>query len=249
MKKVWFVILMAVLMSSTCKKDRSALHFDYDGPCHCGVENPLEELDWLYTMAEDFESSSQWATISTCLYGSAQQGFIVDPCVQCADGMQSLFDCQGNLLGNLGGITGIPLSEYDIDPSSVCEIYRNYPDTAATLTGKRWQLQRFFDRETNSEEMPVQGSEPIAFWLCFHDNGVVEGGGVNHLGGNFFVDEEYHIHISIAATTEMYDATGWENRMLDALNDAMVYHVEYYGKSMRIYYDMNRKWMDFVRVD
>ncbi|MBR6331354.1 MAG: hypothetical protein IKR79_06885, partial [Bacteroidales bacterium] len=133
MKKVCFVILMAVLMSSTCKKDRSALHFDYDGPCHCGVENPLEELDWLYTMAEDFESSSQWATISTCLYGSAQQGFIVDPCVQCDDGMQSLFDCQGNLLGNLGGIAGIPLSEYDIDPSSVCEIYRNYPDTAATL--------------------------------------------------------------------------------------------------------------------
>lgn len=248
MKKVSFVILVAVLLLSACKKDRTAMHFDYDGPCHCGVENPLEELDWLHTMAEDFESAPQWATISTCLYGSARQGFIVDPCVQCADGMQSLFDCQGNLLGNLGGIAGIPLSEYDIDPSSVCEIYRNYPDTAATLVGKRWQLLRFFDRETNTEEIPMRGNDPIPFWLFFHDSITVEGGGINQLAG-YYAMIDHNIYMNVAAVTEIHDATGWEERMLNALNNSSVCEVGYYGRTMRIYYDLNRKYMDFVRAD
>ncbi|MBR3959612.1 MAG: hypothetical protein IKJ81_06140 [Bacteroidales bacterium] len=240
--------LVACLMLSGCKKDKPELHFDYEGPCHCGVENPLEDLEWLHRTAESFESTTQWATISVCVYDSAEQGFIVDPCVQCADGMQSLFDCQGNLLGNLGGFAGIPLSTYNIDPTSVREIYRNYPDTAATLIGKRWRLQRFFDRETNSEVVPMSVNGPITFWLIFNGNGQVEGGGINSLSGNFFVYDQDHICISITALSEIYDATGWEDRLLAALNDATVYYVEYYGKSMRIYYDMNRKWIDFVRV-
>ena len=253
MKKYFFIaialVAVTMLMFSACKKDKSVLHFDYEGPCHCGVENPLEDLEWLHRTAESFESTTQWATISICVYDSARQGFIVNPCVQCPDGMQSLFDCQGNLMGNLGGIAGIPLSTYNIDPSSVREIYRNYPDTAATLIGKRWQLQRFFDRETNSEEVPMSVNGLIPFWLFFNGNGQVEGGGINQLYGNYFIDDQNYIRISIAAATEMYDATGWEDRLLAALNDATVCYVEYFGNSMRIYYDMNRKWMDFVRAD
>lgn len=252
MKKIFFIaialVAVTMLMFSACKKDKSVLHFDYEGPCHCGVENPLEDLEWLHRTAESFESTTQWATISICVYDSARQGFIVNPCVQCPDGMQSLFDCQGNLMGNLGGIAGIPLSTYNIDPSSVREIYRNYPDTAATLIGKRWQLQRFFDRETNTGEIPMRGNDPIPFWLYFHDSIMVEGGGVNQLAGNYAMID-HNIYMSVAAVTEIYDATGWEERMLNALNNSSVCEVGYYGRTMRIYYDLNRKYMDFVRAD
>lgn len=252
MKKIFFIaialVAVTMLMFSACKKDKSVLHFDYEGPCHCGVENPLEDLEWLHRTAESFESTTQWATISICVYDSARQGFIVNPCVQCPDGMQSLFDCQGNLMGNLGGIAGIPLSTYNIDPSSVREIYRNYPDTAATLIGKRWQLQRFFDRETNTGEIPMRGNDPIPFWLYFHDSIMVEGGGINQLAGNYAMID-HNIYMSVAAVTEIYDATGWEERMLNALNNSSVCEVEYYGRTMRIYYDLNRKYMDFVRAD
>ena len=252
MKKIFFIaialVAVTMLMFSACKKDKSVLHFDYEGPCHCGVENPLEDLEWLHRTAESFESTTQWATISICVYDSARQGFIVNPCVQCPDGMQSLFDCQGNLMGNLGGIAGIPLSTYNIDPASVREIYRNYPDTAATLVNKRWQLQRFFDRETNTGEIPMRGNDPIPFWLYFHDSIMVEGGGINQLAGNYAMID-HNIYMSVAAVTEIYDATGWEERMLNALNNSSVCEVEYYGRTMRIYYDLNRKWMDFVRAD
>ncbi|MBO7490170.1 MAG: hypothetical protein J6T88_07840 [Bacteroidales bacterium] len=253
MKKLFFLPLSALLLCllfSACKKDKNNLHFDYDGPCHCGVENPLEDLEWLHNTATDFESmrDKQWASISICTYDSTKQGFIVNPCVNCDDGMQSFFDCGGNMLGNLGGFAGIPLSTYNIIPASVREIYRNYPDTAATLINKRWQLQRFFNRETNTGEIPMSGNDPIPFWLYFHDSIAVDGGGINQLAGNY-VMIDHHIYIRVAAITEIYDATGWEERMLNALNDATVCEVDYYGKSMRIYYDLNRKYMDFVRAD
>lgn len=242
--------LLLCLLFSACKKDKINLRFDYDGPCHCCVENPLEDLEWLHNIAEDFElmRDKQWATISICTYDSTKQGFIINSCVNCYDGMQGFCDCEGNTLGYLGGFAGIPLSDYNIDPSSVREIYRNYPDTAATLVGKKWQLQLFYDRERRTEEYPMRGNRPIPFWLYFHNNGEVEGGGVNQLSGQYVIYED-NIFIDIANTTEIYDATGWEERMLNALKDATKYYVSYYGKTMRIYYDMNRKYMDFIRAD
>lgn len=254
MKKNSFIaialVAVTMLMFSACKKDKSVLHFDYEGPCHCGVENPLEDLEWLHNTAADFESmrDKQWASISICTYDSTKQGFIINPCVNCDDGMQSFVDCGGNKLGDLGGFAGIPLSNYNIDPASVREIYRNYPDTAATLVNKRWQLQRFFDRETNTGEIPMRGNDPIPFWLYFHDSIMVEGGGINQLAGNYAMID-HNIYMSVAAVTEIYDATGWEERMLNALNNSSVCEVGYYGRTMRIYYDLNRKYMDFVRAD
>lgn len=254
MKKPFFIaialVAVTMLMFSACKKDKSVLHFDYEGPCHCGVENPLEDLEWLHRTAESFESmrDKQWASISICTYDSTKQGFIINPCVNCYDGMQSFVDCGGNKLGDLGGFAGIPLSNYNIDPASVREIYRNYPDTAATLVNKRWQLQRLFDRETNTGEIPMRGNDPIPFWLYFRDSIMVEGGGINQLTGNYAMID-HNIYMSVAAVTEIYDATGWEERMLNALNNSSVCEVGYYGRTMRIYYDLNRKYMDFVRAD
>ena len=66
--------------------------------------------------------------------------------------------------------------------------------------------------------------------------------------GSYFL-AEHHIYIQVGATTEIYDATGWEERMLAALNDATVCEVDYYGRTMRIYYDLNRKYMEFIRIN
>lgn len=250
MKKLFQIVILLSLMLTACKKDKTDIHFVYDGPCHCNVENPLEDLEWLHNTAEEFESmrDQQWASISICTYDSIKQGFIINPCVQCPDGMQSFVDCEGNQLGNLGGFAGIPLSTYNIDPSSVREIYRNYPDTTASLVNKYWHLENFYDRETHTAEIPMQGINPIPFWLYFHGDGKLEGGGINHLNGSYFL-AEHHIYIQVGATTEIYDATGWEERMLAALNDATVCEVDYYGRTMRIYYDLNRKYMEFIRIN
>ena len=79
-------------------------------------------------------------------------------------------------------------------------------------------------------------------------DGTIQGGGINYLQGTYaLVGDRIHIHIG--CMTEIYDMTGWEDRMLAALNDATICDVDYYGKSMRIYYDSNRKYMEWVRQD
>lgn len=240
------VMAATALLLSGCEKDKNNRHFDYDGPCHCGATNPLEDLEWLHNTAAQFDGLPNWASISICTYDSTKQGFIINPCVNCPDGMQSFTDCEGNKLGALGGIAGIPLSTYNIDPASVREIYRNYPDTAATVVNKLWQLQYFYNRETNTDTVPMQGNSAIPFWLCFYADGHIEGGGINQLSGSYSMFDGGHIHINIAAVTEIYDATGWEERLLNALNDATECYVSYYGTTMRIYYDMNRKYIAFL---
>ena len=252
MTKTFILPLLTTLFASlllSCNKDNTDFRFDYDGPCHCSVDNPLQDLQWLHNTAVRFESMRdiQWAKIFICTYDSTHQGFIIDPCVQCNDGMQSFTDCEGNLLGNLGGIAGIPLSTYNIDPNSVREISRNYPDTAATIVGKRWQLQYFLDRETWQEEVPMQNNLPIPFWIQFNTDGTVQAGGINQLFGTYALFDHDHIYIDIHSGTEIYDPSGWEQRMIDALNDATICDIDYYGSGIRIYYDRNTKFLKFTR--
>lgn len=252
MTKRFLIPALAMLLTLTlasCEKNNKMFHFDYDGPCHCGVDNPLEDLEWLHNNALQFESmrDKQWATISICTFDSTRQGFLINSCLNCSDAGVGFYDCEGNYIGMVYGIDGIPLETYNIDPASVREIYRNFPDTSATFVGKRWQLLRFFDRETQTSEAPMRGDEAIPFWIQFNADGTVEAGGINHLNGNYFIYESDHIIINIHSSTEIYDQTGWEDRLIEALNDATICYIDYYGRTIRIYYDMNRKYIEFVR--
>ncbi len=245
-----FVVLVATTLAS-CTKSADNKNFPYDGPCHCGVDNPLDDLDWLHETVLLFESwrGQRDASIAVCIYDSVKQGFIINPCVRCYDGASTLMDCEGNVISMLGGIAGVT---YNIDPTSVHTIYCNYPDTIPTLTGKRWHLQRFVDRTTNpwTEEVPVNGGGPIPFWLEFYEDGTLLGGGINQLQGQYYLDPErtyrfYYTHIE--SVTEIYDQTGWEERLIDALNSATEYAFSDYGGRIRIYYDQNRKFLEFTQ--
>lgn len=244
-----FVTLLLV----SCTKSADNKHFSYDGPCHCGVDNPLNDLDWLHQTVLLFESwrGEHAASIAVYTYDSVKQGFLINTCVQCDDGTVSLMDCEGNCIGMLGGIMGIPYSEYNIDPASVKTIYCNYPDTIPTLTDKKWHLQRFVDRTTSpwTEEVPENSNGPIPFWLQFYENGEVQGGGINHLQGNYFIDPDRtdHIYFHIESTTEIYDPSGWEESLIAALNGATICDFFDYGDRIRIYYDQNRKFLEFIQ--
>ncbi|MCR5065032.1 MAG: hypothetical protein K6A67_04610 [Bacteroidales bacterium] len=258
MAKNIFLPAMAILIALTltsCEKSKIVKHFDYDGPCHCGVDNPLEDFEWLNNNVVQFEKlrDKMWASISICTYDSTKQGFLINRCVQCDDGTTDFYDCNGNALGSIGGLAGIPLSTYNIDTASVHEIYRNYPDTAATLVGKSWQIAYFVDRETWNETIPMQGNNAIPFWLRFNADGTIEGGGINQLYGNYIIYDRDRIICNIKRLTEIYpeiyDLTGWEQRLIDALNDATIYDIDYYGRNIKIYYDFNRKFIVFNRKE
>lgn len=253
MKKQLVFLLFAALAAATlvsCTKSTDCTHIPYDGPCHCGVDNPLDDLEWLHETVLLFESwrGRQDASIAVCIFDSVKQGFIVNPCVRCYDGASTLMDCEGNVISMLGGIAG---DTYNIDPASVHTIYSNYPDTVPTLTGKRWHLQRVVDRTTNpwTEEVPTDGSDPIPFWLQFYEDGTLLGGGINQLQGQYYLDPEqtyrfYYTHVE--SVTEIYDQTGWEERLIAALNSATEYAFSDYGGRLIIYFDLNRKYLEFT---
>ena len=255
MKRYTFITLSALLclltLNSCTKQDR--ISPVGEAVCHCGVDDPLNDLRWLHKLVLEFESlrGKQFASISICTYDSISQGFLITDCEECPDRGQGFVDCQGNSLGLVGGFAGTPLSAYNIDPASVRVIYRNYPDTAATITNKTWQLIHFYDRETSTAERPIRhhqnGDDTLAFWLRFYADGTLQGGGINHLNGTYSLVGD-HISISIGCMIEIYDATGWEDRMLNALKNATICDIDYYGKNMRIYYDHNRKYMQFKLV-
>ena len=254
MKKTFVILsaLLCLLTLNSCKKQDRILPIG-EAVCHCGVDDPLNDLHWLHELALEFESmrGKQFASISICTYDSTNHGFLITDCEECPDRGQDFVDCQGRPLGLVGGFAGTPLSAYNIDPASVRVIYRNYPDTSATVTNKTWKLVYFYDRETRTAEVPIRhhdnGDDTLAFWLRFHDDGTVEGGGINMLNGTYAI-YDYQIYINIHCATEIYDMTGWEDRLLAALGDTRDYSIDYYGNTLRIYYDYNRKYMEWERM-
>ena len=215
--------------------------------CHCGSDDALQEIGWLREQVAQLESrrGKERAEVSTCRYDGGKEGFLIARCIDCPDLGSSFYDCAGNGLGQLFGIDGRGFDYYGIDPASVRCVYRNYEVVTLRerLTGKVLELERFVDRATGRSERPVPPAGRQPFWLLFHPDGTVEGGGVNRLTGRYVLDEEHNIRIRIQAMTEIYDATGWEERMLEALNEAIV--CDFHSDHIRIYYHYTNTYMEF----
>ena len=245
MRKKAIIPLLALLVcltSASCRRD--SIHPAYDGPCHCGVDNPLDDLAWLHRLVVEFESmrGQRRASISICTYDSTSHGFLITDCEDCPDRGLDFLDCQGNALGLVFGFAGTPYSAYNIDPASVRVIYRNYADTVPTITNKQWFFHHFFDRVTQTIEVPTNSMGVIPFWLQFAGDGTVRGGGINHVNGTYTLNGD-RININIQCTTEIYDMTGWEDRLMEALNSATI--CDMFDNRIRLYYDQNRKYLEY----
>ena len=113
-----------VLSISSCEKGEGEKR-EKSNDCHCQVENPLIELAWLREKASLLENSVDPAAIYSCKYQINKDGYFIDGCIQCPDYQQELYDCDGNLLCYIGGITGTIDTIYNIDYNSFQLIYQN----------------------------------------------------------------------------------------------------------------------------
>ena len=98
------------------------------GACtFCNVENPLTELPWLKSLVQFYSTDTlHRSSISTCLYDSGKEGFLIADCIDCPDAGLDFMDCAGNDIGVLFGITGNDYAKYNIDKNSIKLIYKNY---------------------------------------------------------------------------------------------------------------------------
>lgn len=95
------VFLVGILLaSSSCEEDKI-------DPASCGFENPLEEVQWLKELVSGFDISQQAAGAKVYSYSyNGNQVFLVNPCVNCADGLTYVYDCLGEKICEFGGIDG-----------------------------------------------------------------------------------------------------------------------------------------------
>jgi hypothetical protein len=87
----------------------------------CDVEHPLTDLQWLEELTTTYVENKQngfysHVKIYQCTYDNkARTGFLIDNCVGCPDAGYSLYDCEGNNLCVMWGVTGNDCKEFDVD--------------------------------------------------------------------------------------------------------------------------------------
>jgi hypothetical protein len=72
----------------------------------CGIENPLEDIQWLNSLIEQYENSTIPILISLYSY-KEEDVILVSPCYGCPDAMSGVYNCQGDVLCKFGGIAGL----------------------------------------------------------------------------------------------------------------------------------------------
>ncbi|MFC2090915.1 DUF6970 domain-containing protein [Bacteroidota bacterium] len=97
MKYSILMYLFSVVFLNACVKENNDQF--------CDVENPLEELIWLMELRDMNDSNTGIVEIYKCNYKELE-GFLIDLCVGCPDGLVEFYDCEGNVICEFGGFDG-----------------------------------------------------------------------------------------------------------------------------------------------
>lgn len=92
--------LMGLIVSCDEKEENAS-------PVICGVENPIENLSWL---KEKIDTFSKTTGVGIQIFQATYQNetvFIVDDCMNCADALIQVYNCQGDVICQLGGFAGL----------------------------------------------------------------------------------------------------------------------------------------------
>lgn len=92
------LLIGILLMGASCEEGT------IDG---CDVSNPAEDLDWMQSLIANFELSQQATGIRIESYTfNDEEVYLVNTCVGCSDNLLSVYNCQGEIICEFGGIDG-----------------------------------------------------------------------------------------------------------------------------------------------
>jgi len=107
MQTLVFTIIIMLVSFDSCNKEPNEMNV-VPGDRFCQTENPLEEIPWLKMMKQSFEMSAQPAGVQIIGYRyHGKDVFLVNNCVGCADEMAQVYDCDGRIICQFGGIAGL----------------------------------------------------------------------------------------------------------------------------------------------
>ncbi len=91
----------------------------------CDSDNPLEEIQWLKNIKAQLDSSDDQSQIIKFTYQNKNL-FWINPCYQCVDGLVSVYNCQGDVICEFGGIAGLnTCPDFDTIRSDSLMLYNN----------------------------------------------------------------------------------------------------------------------------
>ena len=107
MKKRFYLILTLSCLLATPFSCESSPYMELTDMQVCNVDNPLEDLKWLKDIKHSIQLSMSPAGTQIIQYTyKGEYVFWVDMCYQCADGLISVYNCQGEVICVFGGIDG-----------------------------------------------------------------------------------------------------------------------------------------------
>lgn len=101
--KIFFMFGIFLFAAFSCE--------DEDNPLSvCGIEEPQENIAWLKEIIEKRTNAELLEGIKAEIYCINYNGdYIIEVilCVDCADGIITYYDCEGNVFCQAGGIAGV----------------------------------------------------------------------------------------------------------------------------------------------
>jgi hypothetical protein len=92
----------------------------------CGVNDPLRNIEWLKEIISNrAQHSGIYMNIYQCTYNNGNDGFLIEPCVQCDDYTSVLYSCDGSILCNIQGIANKNVSFEEWNIKNVNLIWTN----------------------------------------------------------------------------------------------------------------------------
>ena len=95
MRKIFLLLILNGIILLACSKTNQT----------CGVENPESDLPWLASLIENFSKDDLDQRITLYEYNEAEVYYIED-CLNCADALDIIRNCDGLNICEIGGIDG-----------------------------------------------------------------------------------------------------------------------------------------------
>lgn len=93
------ILFVLLFFSFSCSKKEDL---------YCGTQNPLQELFWLKQMKEGFDMDMSPSRQKIDIYTYNDQSvFMISHCVTCPDAMEVVYNCEGKIICEFGGIAGL----------------------------------------------------------------------------------------------------------------------------------------------
>jgi hypothetical protein len=94
------VVFFMLVLAYTCKSDENITP-------ECNYDDPLNDIEWLNEKKQQLEMSMSMAGWQIIRYKYENEYvFLIDECFQCPDALTLVYNCDGNIICEFGGIDG-----------------------------------------------------------------------------------------------------------------------------------------------